>query len=102
MHDRARSHLAAARRQQSGHPPTRYRYPAELRSRMVAHALRRRGGGASLEEVARELGVTGQTLGRWLREEGHTPKLRRVVVARGAPTKVLRTAEHPSWSRPPG
>ena len=41
------------------------RYPAELRTRVVAWAVRQRAGGASWEEIKRELGQEFDTVRRW-------------------------------------
>ena len=41
------------------------RYPAELRTRVVAWAVRQRAGGASWEEIKRGLGQEFDTVRRW-------------------------------------
>ena len=82
MEARAQRFRKQARAENEGRSGTRRRYSEGLRAEAVAHLRRRVKGGASVEAVASELGVSGWTLVRWSRREsvGKGPKLRRVKV----------------------
>lgn len=102
MKQQTRSLQAAARRHQTGPTPKRYRYPAELRRRILAHLERRRAEGATLSAVAAEVGVTTQTLRRWLERDRQPAKLRRVVVTEPEPRPRSAVAERAILVTPTG
>ena len=41
------------------------RLPVDLRARLIRHARERRGRGDSLDEIARSVGVSMQSISRW-------------------------------------
>jgi transposase len=61
----------------------RPRYPEALRQRVVAHVRDRRARGASLRQLADELGLAVPTLVRW---SGPRPAFRPVVITPASPT----------------
>jgi hypothetical protein len=48
----------------------RWRCPAELKRRVVGFARERRADGASWDQIAREVGVAGSALKRWVDADG--------------------------------
>jgi len=66
------------------------RYPAELRSRVVAWARKQHAAGTSWEEIKRELGQQFDTVRRWCVDAGETKALVPVrVVETRAPSRSL-------------
>lgn len=83
-----------------GRPPTAVRYPAAFRVEVLALAGRRRAQGVGVARIARELGLSPQTLALWLRPR--RPRLLRAVdvtpdpapaLARAVPGPVLITPQ---------
>lgn len=65
-------------------------YAPELRSLAVEHVKRRRDEGAALREIASELGVGKDTLGRWIRPRARrSSKVRRVSIAAATPAAAM-------------
>ena len=81
MDDPIRRLRAEARQLTHGKVPTAIRYPAPFRAAALALAGPRLGQGASIARVARDLGLSVQSLGRWLRTRPPQPGLRPVAVA---------------------
>jgi transposase-like protein len=62
----AKDEITALRRQLAKHEKGRgKRYPADLKRRVTAYALRRRDAGASYEEIAETVGLAFETVRRW-------------------------------------
>jgi hypothetical protein len=70
---------AQARQFSRGKTPTGVRYPAAFRAAVTGAARRQRAQGAPAAQVARELGVSPASLGRWLQRPPR-PVLRPVTV----------------------
>jgi hypothetical protein len=64
-----------------GRPRTAVRYPVALRRTITTIARRRRGRGAGLTGLARDLGLPRWTLTLWLRSPAAAPVMRAVEVA---------------------
>lgn len=58
----------------------RSRFSLELASRICAHVAVRRAAGATMQQLASELGVALDTLYRWRREQPRGAALRRVEI----------------------
>ncbi len=50
------------------------RVPAALRTRLMAVVRERRSGGTSLRDLADSLGLSGETLTRWMSRQGAAPE----------------------------
>lgn len=62
----ARDEIAALRRELARHEKGRgKRYPADLKRRVTAYALRERNTGVTYESVAETLGLAFETVRRW-------------------------------------
>ena len=57
-----------AREENGGRSRIRRRYSRELRLEAVSYLNRRKRAGATLRDVAAELGVSGWSLSRWVRD----------------------------------
>lgn len=86
--DRLRREIAAIQSRESFR--TR-RYPISLRRAVVEYVHEQRSVGRRPRRVARELGVTHQTLAHWLRSA--TPSIRPVTIAPVVP--LLSSARSP-------
>lgn len=75
-----RSFRKQAREENRGRGGTKRRYSRELRLGAVAYLKRRKRAGATLKEAASELGVSGWSLWRWVRDSETRPGLVRVEV----------------------
>lgn len=94
--DRLRREIAAIRVREPFHAR---RYPAELRRAVVAYAHEQRRRGSRRHRVARELGLTDQTLAVWMRSSSSV--LRPVTVVPTSST--VRTSDsQPPVHREPG
>ncbi len=79
--DRARRFRRIAAEENRGRQQMGWRYSARLKALGVAHCRTRREAGGSYTEIARELGITALTLGRWLKsQESATASFRPVEV----------------------
>jgi hypothetical protein len=81
MDDRIRQLRVQARQLTHGKVPRAVRYPVAFRAAALAVARPRVGRGVAIARVARDLGVSTQCLGRWLRTRPGPAPLRRVAVA---------------------
>lgn len=68
----------AAEREAAGRQ--RWKCSAELRTRVVSHAVRCRQEGESHERIAQRLGVAQPTLSHWVREAGQKETFRQVAI----------------------
>jgi transposase len=68
MEQKARQFREEAARHNRGRKGVRRRYPEDLRDLAVSYCSTRQQGGASLNQIARELGINGWSLNRWVRE----------------------------------
>lgn len=66
--DRANQFREAAARENRGRSKAGWRYSDELKNLAVEHVRDRRQSGSTWAEVAKELGVSALSLGRWLEE----------------------------------
>lgn len=55
-------------------------FEPELRERLIAYAQRRWAEGATMQDVADELGVSGHTVSYWRAQRRGAPALRRVQI----------------------
>lgn len=55
-------------------------FDPDLRERLIAYAKRRWSEGATMQDVADELGVSGHTVSYWRAQRREVPALRRVQV----------------------
>lgn len=86
--DRARLFREAAAKANEGRDRTGWRYSASLRRLALDHCRSSRRAHQSFSEIARALGVSTVTLGRWLDAEPVEPsttQFREVVLAPSAP-----------------
>ena len=84
MNDGVRSIRREVARLKQDRRPTAVRYPEVLRRRITAIARRRRGRGAGLATIAREMGLAEWTLNLWLRKTS-APVLRAVEIMPAPP-----------------
>ena len=80
MDAKLRAFRKQARDENRGRTGTRRRYSRDLREAAVSHLRRRQQGGGRVSEVASELGVSGWSLSRWVRDSESRPGLVRVEV----------------------
>jgi transposase-like protein len=80
-----RARIVAAPTQRLG----RRRYGAELKRAVVEYAFVRKGEGATIREVAEELGLSAGILGRWLRRARLRLKRGRAPFESGEPPPML-------------
>ena len=78
---RLRARLAAVLRQEG----RGRRYGADLKRAVVEHAFARQGEGATIREIAGELGLSAGLLGKWLRDARLRLEKGRVPFAPGEP-----------------
>jgi hypothetical protein len=96
--DEIRRQVAAAKARGCGRG--RRAYPAALHEAVLQYAEKRREQKAGVRRIAREVGIAGITLGRWIGNPGRSrraivPTFRRVEVVATAPAPpgfVLRGA----------
>ena len=60
-------------------------YPKALLEKLLSYTVARRRQGATLVEVAAEVGLQNQTLSRWLGEKRRSKRFERVEVVSNAP-----------------
>ena len=65
-------------------------FDPELRERLIAYAKRRWAEGATMQDVADELGVSGHTVSYWRAQRREMPALRRVQIISERPLDVER------------
>jgi transposase-like protein len=80
MDDPTRQLRVQARQLTHGKVPRAVRYPVAFRAAALALARPRLGRGVAMVRVARDLGLSTQCLGRWLRAPTSQAPLRRVAV----------------------
>src|SRR2546427_11564537 len=100
MNDGVRSIRTEVARLKHDRRPTAVRYPRALRRKITAIARRRRGQGAGLATIAREVGLAEGTLNLWLRKIS-TPVLRAVEIV-AATSPAARDGATPVLIPPPG
>jgi transposase-like protein len=76
------------------------RYGADLKRAVVEHAFARQGEGATIREIAEELGLSAVLLGKWLRHARLRLKSGRVPFAPSAPPAMPPLVPHKPAAKP--
>ena len=82
MNDSLRSVRAAIRRHQSSRAHARVHYPREIRQAVVGLARAEQAGGRSVFKLAQDLGVSVNTLKRWVEPAKERGGFEKVVIVK--------------------